>query len=342
MLLTPEDQMHGRRMMTISMLLSVIAQLLPACSPQRTGGLARRDERGNAMLDFYASHSVMTDPGKYRSMYDGAPSDAPGLVTAVQGILIHGALLWAYGIEPTKEQKAKEVWQIRRVEDMLKAAAELDDRPVRIARSAEKRLIGCCRHFAVLMCSLLRDQGVPARVLNGYATYTWGRGMYENHWICEYWNANQERWVRIDPQIDEKQKEVMKIDFDTLDIPAGKFVTGGAAWQLYRSGEVGEDRFGLGGKDGWKPIGSRMVRSDVVLEVMARNKLELLPWDGNDLCAIDVTLDEQDYALLDKAAEILTTGDAAFTEIRSLYESNAAFRMPTSWTPTTPAVIKDE
>jgi hypothetical protein len=254
---------------------------------------------------------------------------------------MHGGLTFLYEIEPRPPQKAEEGPQIRRVEDMLAAMVEMDDRPLRHPRPPEKRLIGCCRHFAVLTCSLLRHQGIPARVLNGYATYTWGRGKYDNHWICAYWDKAAQRWVQIDPQIDEKQRVLMHIDFDTLDMPADKFVTGGAAWKLYRSGKVSEDRFGLGGRDGWLPIGRRMVVSDVVLEVMSRNKLELLPWDGNALCEKD-PLGEEDYALLDRAARLLTAGDEAFEQVRSLYERTPALRMPADWTPATPARLDPE
>jgi transglutaminase-like putative cysteine protease len=55
------------------------------------------------------------------------------------------------------------------------------------------------------MVSMLRRQGVPARMRVGYATYTWGEPKLENHFIVEYFNG--QRWVLLDAQMDQAQRE---------------------------------------------------------------------------------------------------------------------------------------
>jgi hypothetical protein len=41
------------------------------------------------ILSYYTSHSPITDPGPYASLYDGLPGDLPGLFATIQGVLLH-------------------------------------------------------------------------------------------------------------------------------------------------------------------------------------------------------------------------------------------------------------
>jgi len=76
------------------------------------------------------------------------------------------------------------------------------------------------------------------------------------------------------------------------------------------------------------------VQGDLVRDFMALNKLEVLPWDCNELMGgPDVEVSPKDYQLLDKIAELITSGDHAFSEIRSFYESDERLRMPADWHP---------
>jgi len=48
-----------------------------------------------------------------------------------------------------------------------------------------------------------------ARSRCGFATYFADPGTCEDHWICEYWDSAQKRWVKVDPQIDPFQKSLI-------------------------------------------------------------------------------------------------------------------------------------
>jgi hypothetical protein len=56
------------------------------------------------MLDYYRTHSPWTDPGTHQAMFDGIPDDIHSIVESVQGVLIHGGLVWLYELEPTEGQ----------------------------------------------------------------------------------------------------------------------------------------------------------------------------------------------------------------------------------------------
>jgi len=279
------------------------------------------------MLDFYRTHSPWTDPGEHQVMFEGIPDDIPSIVESVQAVLIHGGLVWLYKLEPSEAQDNG--FKIRRTDKLLRQINSLGKTGLGIHRPKEKRLLVNCRQFAVLTCSILRHKGIPARARAGYSLYTWGTGKYENHWICEYWNQNDQRWVRVDAQIDAQQKSLMRIDFDTLDMPKGKFVAAGEAWKGYRDGKVPLETFGVGGKDGWNAIGWQMVMENVTCDIMALNKMELLPWDVNPYWVKkEEEMTAGDITLIEKAASLSIHVNTHWSDMRKFYEGHQILRMP--------------
>ncbi len=230
-----KDSYSGLAAAVRACLLLLLVWSLQGCQQEGGSGHSggnRMEPSGENMLEYYAAHSAMTDPKGSVDLYEGLPSDPKRIVAAVQGVFVHGGLTWLYKLKPRDEQN--EGWKVRQVADMLERIRRLDGRGLTARRELKNRLVVNCRQFAVLTCSIFRHHGIPARARAGYATYTWGRGKYENHWICEYWSAVDRRWVQVDAQIDQKQRKLMKIDFDTLDMPKGKFMAAGTGWKLCR------------------------------------------------------------------------------------------------------------
>lgn len=274
-----------------------------------------------ATTSFYVSHSFLTDPGRHADQLEALPSDIGALCRTVQGLLLH--IFWSerYGVT-LPEARQGEV-QLRYVAAQLDRLLELDPRPLAEARPPETRLVGNCRDFTVLLTALLRHQGVPARARCGFARY-FLPDHHEDHWVCEYWHSGEARWVLVDAQLDDLQRRVLSIPFDPLDVPRDQFLTGGRAWQGCRAGLADPATFGIADLKGlW------FVRGDLVRDVAALNRVELLPWDGWGLAdARDEDLSADDLALLDEVAE-LTAGDVpAFDQVRALYQNNAGLRVP--------------
>lgn len=276
------------------------------------------------ILDYYRQPGMMTSITEHADMLGNVSVGVAGLCKVVQGIMLHVFWAGAYGVELTEDRK-KEV-NLRRVEDMLARIAELDGRPIAEKRTPEMRVVGNCRDYTVFLCALLKYAGMPARARCGFATY-FTPGRYEDHWICEYWNAEQERWVKVDAQLDSIQLSYLKIEFDPYDLPEGKFLTGGEIWPLCRKGEIDPTLCGIFDLNGlW------FVQGDLVRDFMALNNLEVLPWDCNELMGgPDLATAPEDYILLDRIAELICAGDEGFDEIRSLYESDERLRMPADW-----------
>jgi hypothetical protein len=274
-------------------------------------------------LNYYASAGPMTDPGGYTKLFETLPTEISRLVQVVQGLLLH--VFWAerYG-EALSEARKQEV-QLRPVAVKLARIQELDDRPLGEPRPLEKRLVANCRDFSVTLCAMLRHQGVPARARCGFATY-FVPDHYEDHWVCEYWQADKGRWVMVDAQIDDFQHEALKIAFDPLDVPPGQFVTGGRAWLMCRAGEADPDKFGI-----FDMHGIWFVRGDLVRDFLSLNKVEILPWDGG----WGFLKDEKDMQaeVMDRIARLTLADDTAFEEIRATYKNDSRFHIPTEWLP---------
>lgn len=277
----------------------------------------------NDSLTYYTQPGPTTDPGPYAHLFDGLPTDIPALVKTLQGVMVH--IFWAgsYGLELTDERKAEV--NLRTVEKQLARILELDDRPLTEARPHERKLVGNCRDFSVMMTAILRHQGVPARARCGFGTY-FIPGHYEDHWVVEYWNAEQVRWVLVDAQLDTLMQEALKLDFDPLDTPRNRFIVGGDAWQLCRRGEANPDDFGI-----FEWHGIEFVRGDLLRDFLAFNKVEILPWDGGWGYMIELAPEhvEPVYALMDRVAALTLADD--FAAIRALYEEDANFHPPAAW-----------
>jgi hypothetical protein len=271
-------------------------------------------------LSYYASPGRMTAPGRFTGLLDGLPADLAGLCKLVQGLTVH--IFWAerYGLTLPEERQAEV--QLRTLERRLERILALDDLPLTEARPLEKKIVGNCRDFTLLLVSILRRQGIPARARCGFGTY-FVPNHYEDHWVAEVWDSQQGRWKLVDAQLDAFQCNTLKIPFDPLDVPRDRFIVGGAAWQLCRSGAADPDDFGI-----FDMHGLGFVRGDFVRDVAALNKVELLPWDCWGIIEKPEENDPDDLAFLDRLAE-LTAGEVPEAEaVRSLYQTDPRLMVP--------------
>jgi hypothetical protein len=281
-------------------------------------------EESTDALAFYTCHGVMTDPGEYSYLFENLPTELSTLCEVVQNNLIH--IFWAerYGVNLTDEQK--QTVNLRKVSEKLAHIHEADPRPLPAERALQHRQVGNCRDFSLLLTAILRHQGRPARARCGFGKY-FLPGHYEDHWVCEYWNEDESRWIMVDSQLDEFQRDVLQIRFDPLDVPYDQFITGGRAWQMCRSGLADPGHFGIFDMHGWW-----FIWGDVIRDFMSLNKVEILPWDGgwgfltNDLT--DPLPDEHTMVLYDRIAKISATPEASFQQLMSMYSHEPRLHLP--------------
>jgi hypothetical protein len=265
----------------------------------------------NDTVPYFAQPGPMTEPGLFSQLLDGLPANIGELCRIVQGTIIH--IFWAerYGLDLSEDRKAEV--QLRTLQRRLTRTIEMDARPLTETRPLEKKIVGNCRDFSLLLVSILRHQGIPARARCGFGAY-FIPNHYEDHWVAEYWNTEQKCWILVDAQLDAFQCEALKIPFDPLDVPRDQFIVGGRAWQMCRSGRADPDSFGI-----FDMHGLGFVRGDFVRDVASLNKVELLPWDCWGIIEKPEENDPDDLTFLDHLAE-LTCADVPDLEVvRTLY-----------------------
>ena len=164
--------------------------------------------------EFYTQQGFISQPGVHEPLFEHLPETVEDLVRIVQGVTLH--VFWAesYGFKIPAERMGE--LQLRTMERRLARTLELDPRPLSSVRPVETRLLGNCRDFSLLLTALLRRQGIPARARCGFGAY-FIPNHYEDHWVAEYWNAAEERWILVDAQLDELQSKAMKIGFNPLE-----------------------------------------------------------------------------------------------------------------------------
>jgi len=223
--------------------------------------------------EFYTRPAVMTSPGRHASRLKDLP-DAPGALAAVlHGLVIHEHMASGYGV--TLSDADRGTVHVRRAEDLLTEIIARDPRPLEVARPPQARLPGNCRHFTVLMAAMLRAHGTPARARCGFGGY-FGTAMFEDHWVCEYWDAGRQRWRLIDAQIDDVQQGWFGTGFDLTDVPRDQFLVAGDAWRRIRAGQAAPAMFGL---SVLKESGDWWVAGNLMRDGAALLNTELLPWD---------------------------------------------------------------
>jgi hypothetical protein len=263
----------------------------------------------------------MTAMGVHAPLFGSLPGDVPALARALQGLQIHEYMAAAYGFEIPDQRRVES--HLRSVGAMSKRLVALDDRPVAIARPPERRLVGVCRHFTLLLVALLRARDIPARARVGFGTY-FAPGQFLDHWVCEWWNERAARWVRSDAQLDNVWRDRLEIDFDVLDVPHDRFVIAGDAWGQWRAGGADAALFGI-----HELRGAWFIAGNLVRDLAALNKVEMLPWDvWGGMPQPDEMLDEEALEVFDRLAALTRKPDADLAALRSRYDGDERLRVP--------------
>lgn len=250
-------------------------------------------------LDHYARQDALTDPAGLAPFYDELPAGLRALCHSLSGLIVHTSWATHYGIPPETPLPR----DTKPVAERLAEIHHLFAGPLIAERPPAQRPFGTCRDFALLACSALRHRAIPARVRCGFATYFAAR-RFADHWICEYWLAEEGRWAMADAQLDQLQRDHLAIAFDSADLPDGSFLTAASAWQLARSGAVDPNEFGHGDVGGlW------FLFVDLHRDLLALTNCHMSAWDTwRSADEASRTLSTEALADCDRLAEVLMAG----------------------------------
>jgi hypothetical protein len=281
-------------------------------------------EPSQRVLRHHADQSAFSTPGRHAALFDALPSDAAGIARTIQGLVIYEHVAQPfYGYALPEKRHAES--HIRPVEQIVDAILALDARPLDAARLPEKRLVGICRHYMLLAVAIFRHHGIPARGRGGFGSY-FNPGKFEDHWVCEYWKADEGRWALLDAQFDDVFIRNLSIDHDIRDVPRDRFLTSPIAWQRCRSGELDPATFGI---EFSRLRGLWFVAGSLVRDLATLNGCEILPWDvWGAQPGVNAELSAGELAFFDEIASLTGDPDANFDALRRRFAEDARVRLP--------------
>jgi len=113
------------------------------------------------------------------------PDDVGALCEFIHGLVIHEGWVSHYGVE-LRQSWLSEL-RLKRKKKGMSRILELNPGPLDVPRPPAERLIGWCRDFTVLLCSILQAKGIPARARVGSDAYLGlDAPKFGDHWVCEY------------------------------------------------------------------------------------------------------------------------------------------------------------
>lgn len=284
-------------------------------------------------VDFYREYSQYTNPGLYApKLKKDLPNDIEEIGLLVRNQLTHRKVLenGRLGVEiPEVYGDMTKVPWYRQPEDdiFITAAAMLaelyrrDAKGFHHRRAEENRIILTCRYVSVLVASILKTKGIPARVRSGFAPYfnLYG-GRAADHWVTEYWLEKENRWVMID--VDGSLEAYL--DFDPYDVPPGTFIYSADAWLDVRSGKRPGDMF-------WNAAdhtGLMVIAWELFYDYHCLMSNEVIYVHVPEFIYHQFDkLSEKDFADIDELAVLLQKPEENFAKIKDTWEKETRFRI---------------
>jgi hypothetical protein len=253
------------------------------------------------ILDFYRQYSPNTEPGEYGYLYKKLPTGLMELCVRIKKQLIHPNRI---GDFPELAGMRYEDETVYSVKDMLSELVKRNPKGLVDERSPKERLRLSCRFHSLLLASILKSRGIPTRVRVGFADYLSppGYGKSIDHWICEVWDKNREKWILVDP-------DLCRVDFDRSE-----FHFAGDVWRKVRASKDNPERYGS--VRWW---GMDYIKANVLHDLYCVMNNELIYWEGPAHARKNVSaFDDGDYAILDILSSLLSDVDRNIDAIRAL------------------------
>lgn len=260
-------------------------------------------------LTYFASQSPMTDLGKYGEQFAAVPADVTAICGVVQGLFLKQEERYKYPIVNerllgTHARQASAVldWVMK-----FKKGGNVVD-----IREIPDRFLASSSDYANLFVAICREKGIAARKRVGFCNGT-------SCDYAEYWDGSA--WKQIDPSGEIE----------------GEIVSAAAVWTACRAGEQCPCQFVADAQT--KQLGWDAVRNNLILDLAAMNKVELLNWDrfGWMQRPFD-DFSKKALATMDTAAAALLKADEDFDAVLAVYENEEGLQVPAVVTCDSPLV----
>ena len=290
--------------------------------------------KSKEILDFYKQTSQFTDLGYYKEFAKNLPDDIEELCLLQKMQIIHPVAF----DEENVRSKSNCFWgdmtkvPITRLdyeEDYFPTAQSMIAELLRknpnydIKREAKDKIHITCRGQAILLASILKAKGVPARARSGFAPYIKYDEINYDHWITEYYDDKEKVWQLVDA--DEHCPD-HEMGFDLNNIPYDKFIFGANAYLGLRNNKL--------------KVESILYASDPVTLGM-KAAIRVLFYDfhslmNNEIIFLHVPkyiqdknfeLSEKEYKELDNLANLMLNPNENFNRLQEVWNNIPKFRI---------------
>lgn len=289
---------------------------------------------GKEILEHYKQVGTYTYAGLYKDYFQSLPDEVSELGKLICSQVIHRVTLKQGNTMANKNllygDMTRYPWYRLRCEDdvLLTAAAmtaelfRLDKRGFTFEREVENKLVVTCRYVSVLMSAILKAKGIPCRSRAGFAPY-FNKEKSIDHWINQYWNESEDRWVTFDADgfFDDKD-----LGFNQFDIPESKFDWAADTWLNIRSGKVDGNHFLYADSLGTSSLKATIRYIFYDFHALMNNELSY----NFQPSYVDEKFDaltENDLIEIDGLAKLMLEPDKNFAKLISIWDSNRKYRM---------------
>lgn len=286
------------------------------------------------ILEFYKKTSYFTDLGYYKEFARNLPNDIEELCLLQRMQIIHPVAFRDKDIRNKKDcfwgdMTKVPVTRLEYEDDIFPTAQSVLAELLRknpnynTKREARDKVHVTCRGQAILLASILKAKGIPARARSGFAEYIHYDGICYDHWITEYYDEKENRWKLVDA--DEHCPD-HEMGFDLNDIPYDRFLFGANAWLGLRKGKIKEETI--------------LYASDPVT-LGLKASIRGLFYDFHSLmndeiiflhvpqyiCKKNYELCEKELEELDDLAELMLKPDENFDKLLDIWNTKTKFRI---------------
>jgi sulfatase modifying factor 1 len=276
-----------------------------------------------SVLDFYRQYSSFTDPGDYKYLYENLPDSLPELCSLIRSQFIN----YGWELDMYREQIPKERWneslKYPTVKSALEGLLSYNSSGLVKDRKPKDRLVLICRDNAILLASILKYRGIPARVRYGFAPY-FIPGFHSFHVICEVWNENENRWMLVDPSAD-----MIDISYDNFDFSND-------VWLKMQRKEIDPKLYGMMGKY----TGLFMITTALCHDLASILGAEYPHFQYAPIMEPafenERQLSEEQIRLINRISELMTSLDSkSLSELKDIYNNTPQIQITRSFVPKT-------
>ena len=190
-----------------------------------------------------------------------------------------------------------------------------------IGRKPDQKVLGACRDSALLLCSILRSRGIPARLRAGFNTY-YNANFYLDGFCLQYFDFKLNRWRMVDPRTTKQtiRSYQLSINFNITDLSEQQFILAAKAWQLCRAGKANPNSFGFRHYSGLPYLQTKLIQDFLLL-----NKYELLIWD---LWGMMLNHNADHYSLMDELSNFMIGYENDVNKIQDCYQKHKTLHVP--------------